>query len=234
MFEGPLVDQRIAAIAPGFCAISIFADPDGAARGKPDPDLFQDACDSVLAGGPAWAEAHLASWREVYRKFGANPNKTPCSAEALRRRVLKEGRLSPISPVVDLYNAVSLYYAIPAGGEKYDAYVGPPYLTIANGDETFDTVMSGRLMVENPAPGEVIWRDDLGVTCRRWNWRQCNRTRLDGFGGTMWFVLEALESMPAQMLEEAANALVDGLVRLMPGCRIKTLEFSATAEFAIR
>lgn len=94
--------------------------------------------------------------------------------------------------------------------------------------------MSGQLMVDNPAPGEVIWRDDLGVTCRRWNWRQCNRTRLDGFGGAMWFVLEALESMPAQMLEEAASTLVDGLVRLMPGCKIKAFDFSATAEFAIR
>ena len=25
---------------------------------------------------------------------------------------------------------------------------------------------------ECPEAGEVIWRDDLGVTCRRWNWRQ--------------------------------------------------------------
>lgn len=50
----------------------------------------------------------------------------------------------------------------------------------------------------------------------------------------MWFVLEALESMPAQMLEEAASTLVDGLVRLMPGCKIKAFDFSATAEFAIR
>lgn len=49
-----------------------------------------------------------------------------------------------------------------------------------------------------------------------------------------WFVLEALESMPAQMLEEAASALVEELVRLMTGCRIKTLEFSPAAEFAIR
>lgn len=120
------------------------------------------------------------------------------------------------------------------GRRKIRCLRRPPYLTIANGDEPFDTVMSGQLMVDNPAPGEVIWRDDLGVTCRRWNWRQCNRTRLDGFGGAMWFVLEALESMPAQMLEEAASTLVDGLVRLMPGCKIKAFDFSATAEFAIR
>lgn len=32
--------------------------------------------------------------------------------------------------------------------------------------------------VEHPRPGEVIWRDDAGVTCRQWNWRQCTRTRI--------------------------------------------------------
>jgi DNA/RNA-binding domain of Phe-tRNA-synthetase-like protein len=32
--------------------------------------------------------------------------------------------------------------------------------------------------MEHPEPGEVIWRDDDGVTCRCWNWRQCVRTRI--------------------------------------------------------
>jgi DNA/RNA-binding domain of Phe-tRNA-synthetase-like protein len=32
--------------------------------------------------------------------------------------------------------------------------------------------------MDQPEPGEVIWRDDDGVTCRCWNWRQCVRTRI--------------------------------------------------------
>lgn len=34
------------------------------------------------AGEPAWVEAHLAAWAEVFRRFGAKPQRTPCSAEA--------------------------------------------------------------------------------------------------------------------------------------------------------
>jgi DNA/RNA-binding domain of Phe-tRNA-synthetase-like protein len=125
-----------------------------------------------------------------------------------------------INPVVDLYNAISLRYALPVGGENFDAYVGRPHLTIADGTEVFDTLMNGEAVVENPAPGEVIWRDDLGVTCRRWNWRQGTRTRLEAATGRMWFILETLGTMPEDALEEAGEVLVEGLSRLMPGCAI--------------
>jgi DNA/RNA-binding domain of Phe-tRNA-synthetase-like protein len=74
--------------------------------------------------------------------------------------------------VVDIYNAVSIRYAIPVGGENLAAYSGTPYLTLAEGNEPFDTLKEGQPMVEYPDAGEVIWRDDIGVTCRRWNWRQ--------------------------------------------------------------
>lgn len=220
MFEGPILDERIAAVAPGFRPISIFVNAGEGVQGSVDSDLLSDACDTVLAGRPVWAEAHLARWSEVYARFGAKPSRTPCSAQALRKRVLKEGRIPSINPVVDLYNAVSLRYAVPVGGENYDAYVGRPHLTIASGTEPFDTVMSGEAVVEYPIPGEVIWRDDIGVTCRRWNWRQGTRTRLDSLAGQMWFVLEALETMPAEALEEAGDLLAAGLLRLMPGAEL--------------
>ena len=224
MFAGPVLDERIAAIAPGFRAVSIFVDAGNGVQGSLEADLLAKACEAVLAGEPHWAEAHLASWNDAYLAFGAKPNRTPSSAQALRRRALKEGRIPSINPVVDLYNAVSLRYAIPVGGENYDAYLGRPRLTIADGTELFDTVLSGEAIIENPAPGEVIWRDDLGVTCRRWNWRQGTRTRLDGLPGQMWFVLEALETMPQAAVDEAADVLSNGLLQLMPGCGLSRQE----------
>jgi DNA/RNA-binding domain of Phe-tRNA-synthetase-like protein len=179
MFEGAVLDERIAAIAPDFRAVSIFVDASAGIQGSLDADLLANACDAVLAGEPAWADTHLTSWQVAYFKFRAKPNRTPCSAQALRKRVLKEGRIPSINPLVDLYNAVSLRYAVPVGGENYDAYVGQPLLTIAEGTEPFDTLINGEPVVEHPTPGEVIWRDSVGVTCRRWNWRQGTRTRLE-------------------------------------------------------
>ena len=91
---------------------------------------------------------------------------------ALRKRVLRDGTLAGIDPIVDLYNAISIQYALPIGGENFDAYVGAPHLTIADGSELFDTMKDGSVAHESPEKGEVIWRDELGVTCRRWNWRR--------------------------------------------------------------
>jgi len=64
------------------------------------------------------------------------------------------------------------------GGEDLDAYAGAPRLVVADGSESFDAVEGGEIVHTTPKPGEVVWRDDRGVTCRRWNWRQCARTRL--------------------------------------------------------
>jgi DNA/RNA-binding domain of Phe-tRNA-synthetase-like protein len=48
-----------------------------------------------------------------------------------------------LDPIVDLYNAVSLRYAIPVGGENIAAYQGSPRLVMAEGTEPFDTVKRG-------------------------------------------------------------------------------------------
>ncbi|PTM87781.1 hypothetical protein C7449_11330 [Mycoplana dimorpha] len=81
--------------------------------------------------------------------------------------------------------------------------------------------MNGEAVIENPASGEVIWRDNVGVTCRRWNWRQGTRTRLDYASSRMWFILESLETMPEAALDEASEMLVSGLNALMPGSLIE-------------
>lgn len=220
MPEAPFISEKVMAIAPDFRALSIYVDTKAGVMNEVDPVILDDACAYVLAGGPAWAEDHLAGWADIYLKFGAKPNRTPCSAQALRKRVLKEGRIPAINPVVDLYNAISLRYALPVGGENYDAYVGRPQLMLAEGTEIFDTKNNGEDVIENPIPGEVIWRDDLGVTCRRWNWRQGSRTRLDHAGGRMWFILESLKAMPASALDEAGDMLVSGIRDMAPNSEI--------------
>ena len=82
--------------------------------------------------------------------------------------------------------------------------------------------MNGEAVIENPEPGEVIWRDEIGVTCRRWNWRQGTRTRLENASGRMWFILESLETMPEEALHDATTMLVEGLKTLMPGSVISS------------
>lgn len=212
----PAIDPAIWTIAPGFRALSVTArrKPGGTCNGEVAKRLLAEAVDTVQAGGPVWAGAHLAAWDEVFRKFGAKPQRTPCSARSLRDRVLKTGTLGAIDPVVDVYNAVSLKFAVPVGGENLTAYRGAPRLVVADGSEIFDTMKNGEPAVERPDPGEVIWRDAAGVTCRRWNWRQGARTRIEAGATSMWFVLESLPEMPVDALQAADVALAGGLDEL--------------------
>ncbi|HIE5967668.1 TPA: B3/B4 domain-containing protein [Enterobacter hormaechei] len=224
----PSIDSRLVGIAPGFRALSIQVEAAPITQPEVAPAALAQACQQMLNDDVPWAENHLAAWDEVFKAFGAKPKRTPCSASALRKRVMRDGSLPPLDPVVDIYNAISIRYAIPVGGENLAAYSGAPRLTLADGSEPFDTFKEGEPVVENPEPGEVIWRDDLGVTCRRWNWRQGIRTRLDSQAQSMWFILESLPSMPLAALQEADDELVSNLQKLMPGAtaRVQLLELA--------
>ncbi|CRM01174.1 B3/4 domain protein [Pseudomonas sp. 31 E 6] len=217
----PLIDQAVAELAPQFRALSIVVQAAPLANPEVAQAALDRACKVVQEGGPSWGEAHLAEWAQAFRKFGAKPQRTPCSAEALRKRVLRDGSLPSLDPIVDLYNAISLEYAIPVGGENIEAYVGSPRLVVADGTEPFDTLKEGAPAVEYPDAGEVIWRDDQGVTCRRWNWRQGVRTRLGADAKSMWFILESLPAMPLEALTEAGDKLIEGLQQMMPGVQIQ-------------
>ncbi len=169
---------------------------------------------------PDWLEPHIAAWQAAFKAFGATPKKTMPSVEALWRRYRKDGGLPNISPLVNVYNALSLNFGAPFGGEDLDRYQGMPQLVIAQGGEPFDTSRDGEAVTEGAEQGEVIWRDDLGVTCRRWNWRQCKRTALHGGATNLWFVIDRLDPMPVSALASAADALRNALLQLSPSARV--------------
>ncbi|NWK78816.1 B3/4 domain-containing protein [Aquitalea sp. LB_tupeE] len=216
----PSIDPRILSIAPGFRALSITVEAGPIENPDHAKDILKESCEFVVAGGCSWGEAHMQAWAEVFRQFGAKPQRTPCSAEALRKRVIKDGTLTSIDPIVDVYNAISIKYAVPVGGENIAAYAGTPFLTIADGTELFDTIKEGKPTNESPDPGEVVWKDDIAVTCRRWNWRQGLRTRLGADAKLMWFILETLPAMPLTAVEKAGQELVTALRVIMPEAKI--------------
>jgi DNA/RNA-binding domain of Phe-tRNA-synthetase-like protein len=209
------VDPRIWELRPDFVVTVVLAR--GLSNGPSDDastSLLRRAEQSTreaLNGAEPAALPHVAAWRDAYRAFGAKAQRTPCSAEALLKRVVDEEGLPAINRLVDLYNAVSVEFALPIGGEDLARTAGGSRLTIATGAESFDSFRSGQPIVEHPAAGEVVWIDDAGVTCRRWNWRQCARTRLTERSTDALFVLERLEPLPLPALAQAAETLRRGL-----------------------
>jgi DNA/RNA-binding domain of Phe-tRNA-synthetase-like protein len=161
---------------------------------------------------------HVAAWRAAYRAFGAKPQRTRNSLEALLRRA--PAGLPRVNRLTDLYNAVCVLHQLPIGGEELARYAGAPHLIRAAGTEPFDTTADGQPVIEQPEPGEVIWCDQAGVTCRRWNWRQGNRTQLRADTSTALFILDALDPFTDDALNAAADTLSEHLTGLGPDVRL--------------
>lgn len=161
---------------------------------------------------------HVAAWRDAYRAFGAKPQRTRNSLEALLRRA--ESGLPRVNRLTDVYNSISVSHQLPLGGEDLSRYVGPPRLIRATGSEPFDTTAEGAEVIEHPEPGEVVWCDDAGVTCRRWNWRQARRTQLHDATTSALFIIDVLDPVTDEELALATEELIGQLRGLGPDVRV--------------
>ncbi|GAA4085206.1 B3/B4 domain-containing protein [Streptomyces shaanxiensis] len=218
------VSDEVRALAPGFTHVAIEAH--GLVNGpttEASSALLDDAARRLalrLDGRAPHEDPHMVAWREAYTAFGSKPSRTRNSAEALAKRALSDAGLPRINQLVDLYNAISVAHLIPVGGEDIDRIEGGMRLVRATGEEDFVTVAGGEEVVEHPDAGEVVWRDEAGVTCRRWNWRQGPRTRLTEGTTSGVFLLESLAPMPVPDVERAAAELAELLEKFSPGARI--------------
>lgn len=228
LLAGASVEAEVFALRPDYRVLLIAVD--GIAPGPSDASTEQlliAAEDSVAALGeqPIQDLPHVASWREAYRSFGAKPQRTRNSLEALLRRA--SSGLPRVNRLTDIYNAVSVQRLIPLGGENLAAYAGPPRLVRATGDEDFDTMADGGAVVEYPEPGEVVWRDDAGVTCRRWNWRQCSRTQLADDTTSALLILDALDPVTDEELRRTGDELIAHFATLGGDLRVAQRVLSA-------
>lgn len=172
----------------------------------------------LLARGPIDELDEVVTWRAAFQSFGVKPRVARSSFEALMRRA--EKGLPRIDVLTDIYNAVSVTHRVPIGGENLDAYVGPARLTIATGEEPFDTFDNGEPVTQFPEVGEVIWRDDVGATCRRWNWRQCVRTRLHTECTSALFIVDGLGPDASARAKAAMDELANEIARLWPSAEV--------------
>jgi DNA/RNA-binding domain of Phe-tRNA-synthetase-like protein len=157
-------------------------------------------------GLPVTEHPNVAVWREAYRLFGGKPKEHRSSIENLVRRVLKGEAIPHINRLVDIYNAVSLETLLPAGAEDLDAMEGDLKLTIASGEEP-PVRLLGEPEARPPRAGEVIYRDQAGVVCRRWNGKEADRTKLTERTRHAVAVVEGLPPIAPSAVAAAIEAI---------------------------
>ena len=169
---------------------------------------------------PVIEHPYIATWREAYRKFGAKPKDYPSSVENLTRRVLNGATIGHINNLVSLYNTISLRHILPVGGEDLDQIVGDVLLTKAEDNEPAIFLL-GEKEARAPRAGEILYKDDNGAICRRWNWKEADRTKLTQETKNAFLVIEALPPVSRDTVETAIRELAD-LVKQFCGGTVST------------
>jgi len=192
---------------------------------------FKDLKESAhTLGQTAWSEAvsqarrkyttaadcdTVKQWRGILKKFVKNRHRS--GLEGVMRFALSDSAPDSFShPIVDLYNAASVLFELPLGGEDLAHTLPPLTLCIASGGEVFD---DSAKMLDDPEviSGEPVWMDDGGVTCRFWNSRQCRRTRIVATTRSLYFLIDVLgdeqeiqaKSCLAWLREKMTEAAID-------------------------
>ncbi|MFR1638696.1 MAG: B3/4 domain-containing protein [Eggerthellaceae bacterium] len=181
------------------------ADQVGAEDAAAVAKLLRDAneqADRHLTSNTISENEPVRVWREAYRRFKTKKG-ARCSVENLLKRVLKGNPVGSITPSVDIYNAISLKYALPVGGEDVDSLVGDFRLGVTQGGDAFLPI--GEEDEDPTLPGELCYRDDEGAVCRCWNWRDGQRSALSDDSANAILVIECVDPDRTDELEAALD-----------------------------
>lgn len=167
-------------------------------------DKGSKRAEDFISDEPFTQNEVIQEWRQAFTKFKTKKG-ARSSIEALLKRVSQGREFNPINPLVDIYNSVSLSYAVPCGGEDIDKIEGGLHLAKAKGGESFFPLGAE---TDAPAlPEEIIYHDDEGAVCRCLNWREAKRTMLTEETRDAVLVIEAVNEEQAKRAQAAMQEL---------------------------
>jgi DNA/RNA-binding domain of Phe-tRNA-synthetase-like protein len=169
----------------------------------------------------------VAAWRRVFAEFGAKPTRYRNAAEALLRRLTKQGGVPTVNTLVDVGNLVSIRYSMPVAVFDKDRVAGTITVRFAAGEEPFADLGSSETV--HPAPGEVVFVDGEGVVCaRRWCWRQSAGSATGATTTDALIVVEGHHDSAERDVGAALGDLASLLASYQPRGQVESYALSPT------
>ena len=163
----------------------------------------------------------LKAWRATFSGFGVKPTQYRNAAEALLRRLIKQGDIPSINPLVDLANMVSIRWRMPVAVFDQAVATGLTTVRFAEGQEQFTDL--GSDSPTNPEPGEVVFVDEAGlVSARRWCWRQSDQSAACATTVEALITVEGQHPEAEADVAGAAQDLLDLLGECQPNAVIRS------------
>ena len=160
----------------------------------------------------------ISPWMTAYTEFGAKPSRYHSSVESLAKKVLKGKMISRVNKIIDLYNYLSLKYLVPMGGDDLSKIKGDINLTFAKGTEKFTEVKTREK--KNPEKAEVVYKDDEKILCRRWNWRECEESKITNKTEDVIIYVEGIFPVTNKKVKEICRETAD-LIKMFCGGKTK-------------
>lgn len=175
-------------------------------------------CRTALEGVALKESPEILPYREAFRALGINPNKYPCSIEALLTRIAKGKGMPSINPLVDLGNAVSLGHRLPIGAHDMATFHGGvlEVRPAAAGDRF---VPFGGGEAEQPDPGEIVYISGQEVRTRRWTWRQSEAGKITPDTAGVLYPIDGFLAVNRQEVLAARDELAR-LAGELPGAQV--------------
>jgi DNA/RNA-binding domain of Phe-tRNA-synthetase-like protein len=183
-------------------------------------------------GGTAISDLpQVTAWRRVFAEFGAKPTRYRNAAEALLRRLTKQGGVPTVNTLVDVGNLVSIRYSMPVAVFDKDRVAGNITVRFAAGDEPFADLGSSDTV--HATPGEVVFVDGEGVvSARRWCWQQSAGSATGTTTTDALIVVEGHHDSAERDVGAAIGDLVALLASYQPRGRIEWYALSPTSSRA--
>lgn len=172
--------------------------------------LRGEVSEQALAADPV-----LKGFRDLHDAVGRSNRRFPSSAESLSALFLRRGVIPSISPVVDVYNCVSLETRLSLGAHDAMKIHGDVALRLTAGGERF--VPLGRADPEPVGTGEYAYVDGSGEVLCRLEVRQSERTKVTEETTACFFLVQGNRNTPRDRIERALDRLIELTKRFCGG-----------------
>lgn len=161
------------------------------------------------------ADPVLAGFHALHRAFDVPTRKLFSAPENLFRHLEKRGDLPRISPLVDLYNAISLESGLALGAHDIDRVDGDIHLRLTDGSENFHPV--GASLPEPVRPGEYAYLDDANDILCRLEVRQVEKTKVTEHTRNVFLIVQGNSATPPPLVTRTYDRLTTVLKRFLGG-----------------
>ncbi len=158
---------------------------------------------------------NLEAYKQMYREFGANPNKNKPSPSMLVDRLAKGKDFPRVNDLVDCYNYLVIKLQLSAGAFNASAFKRPVTLRFAQKGERFQGLADKERVLDE---GELCYFDATGLCMARdFNHLDSDQTKITEDVTSLYLNLDASHVVSREAFEAAVDELVDLVKEICEG-----------------